>query len=86
MLTEQQWLEIFADNLRSLMNESNMSQRELSRISGVSEAAISKYLNAKCMPSVNALANIAYAFPCASLEDFLVFSDDRIELRPSRRW
>ena len=86
MLTEQEWLEIFAANLRSLMDESNMSQRELSRISGVSESALSKYLNAKSMPSVNALVNIAYAFPCAGFEDLLVFSDDRIELRPSRRW
>lgn len=86
MLTEQAWLEILAGNIKSLMAESNMSQRELSEISGVSESAISKYLSAKCMPSVNALVNIAYAFPCANLEDFLVFSDDRIELRPSRRW
>ena len=86
MISEQRWMDIFAGNLKSLMAETNMSQRELSRLSGVSESALSKYLSAKCMPSLNALINIAYVFPCANLSDLLVLDDDQIEFKPSRRW
>lgn len=84
-MSEVEWMNIFAGNLRSLMEESRMTQRELSRRTGISEGTISRYLNAQCMPSVNALVNIAYEFPLASINDLLCF-DDRMELKPSRRW
>lgn len=85
MMTEYEWLDTFAGNLRSIMDECCMSQRELSRQTGISEGNISRYLNRQCMPSVNALINIAYVFPCADIGDLLCF-DDRVEMRPSRRW
>lgn len=85
MLSEYEWMQIFAGNLKSLMEESNMSQRDLAKQTGISESAISKYLSCKCMPSANALINIAYVFPCADFGDLLVFSDDRIEMKPQRR-
>lgn len=84
-MSEFEWLKIFAGNLKSLMEESHMSQRELARQSGLTESQISKYLNCQCMPSVHALVNIAYVFPMASLDDLVCF-DDRLEPRPSRRW
>lgn len=84
MMSEIQWMNIFAGNLRSLLEENRMSQRDLARATGISEATISRYLKAQCMPSVNALVNIANEFPCADLEDLLYFGD-QLELRPSRR-
>lgn len=84
-MSEVEWMETFAGNLRSLMEGSRMTQRELSRMTGISEGTISRYLNAQCMPSVNALVNIADAFPCADINDLLYFYKP-IEMKPSRRW
>lgn len=84
MMSEIEWMNIFADNLRSLMDEERMSQNELSRKTGISKGTISRYLNAQCMPSVNALVNIAHVFKGCEITDLLYFYDN-MELRPSRR-
>lgn len=84
MMTELEWMRIFAGNLQSLMNEERMSQNELSRRTGISQATISRYLNAQCMPSVNALVNITHVFRGVTINDILYFYD-KVELRPSRR-
>lgn len=85
VMSEVEWMKIFAGNLRSLMEESRMTQQELSRMTGISQGTISRYLNAQCMPSVNALVNIADAFPCADINDLLYFYKP-IEMKPSKRW
>ena len=84
-MTELEWMHIFAGNLKSLLDENRMTQRDLAEATGISKGMISRYLNEECMPSVNALVNIAHEFPCAEIGDLLYF-DDRIELKPSRRW
>lgn len=84
MMTELQWMRIFAGNLQSLMDEERMSQNELAKRTGISQATISRYLSARCMPSVNALINIAHVFKGVEITDLLYFYD-RIEMRPSRR-
>lgn len=84
MMTELEWMKIFAGNLQSLMDEERMSQNELSRRTGISQATISRYLNAQCMPSVNALVSIAHVFRGVTINDILYFYD-KVELRPSRR-
>ena len=84
MMSEMEWMDIFASNLRSLMDEERMSQNELARKTGISKGTISRYLNAQCMPSVNALVNIAHVFKGCDITDLLYFYDN-MELRPSRR-
>ena len=79
-MSEYQWMETFSNNLRTLMAESGMTQRELAEESGLSEVNISRYLNKKRMPSVAALASIAHVFPCADIYDLLYFQD-RVETR-----
>lgn len=71
-MTEIKWLEMFSDNLYSLLLESNMSQRELADLSGLSEATISNYLNSRQMPGVKAIINIANALEC-STDDLIYF-------------
>ena len=83
-MSEVEWMDIFAANLQSLMNEERMSQSELSRRTGISQGTISRYLNAQCMPSVNALVNIAHVFEGAEITDLLYFYKP-IELSQSRR-
>lgn len=85
MMSEVRWMDRFAHSLESLLKENDMSQRDLARATGISEGTISRYLSRKCMPSVNALVNIAYAFPMAQIDEILCFGE-RIEMKPSRRW
>ena len=46
---QQEWLNIFGDNLASILEEERMSQRELARLTGLSESTISKYINNLCV-------------------------------------
>lgn len=73
-MTEHEWLDIFGENLVSLMRDWNMSQSELSQRSGVSQSSISAYINKRKMPGVKALINIADVFDI-SLDDFMNFGD-----------
>jgi transcriptional regulator with XRE-family HTH domain len=63
-MSEKEWLDIFADNLRDLMDEIGMSQKQLARDTGITQATISRYLSKKQMPSVKAIVNIVYALDC----------------------
>lgn len=83
MMSELEWMDIFGDNLKSLLEEQWMSQQELADATGISKSTISKYIHKQCMPSVAALVNIAYALNC-EIDDILYFGD-RLEFRPSRR-
>ena len=84
-MSEVEWMDIFAANLQSLMDEERMSQNELARKTGISQGTISRYLNRQCMPSVPALVNIAHVFRGVEITDLLYFYKP-MEMRPSRRW
>ena len=71
---EQEWLDIFSGNLRDMLKEANMEQKELAYDAGISEAAISAYLNGRKMPGVRALVNIAYALDC-DFNDLMDFGE-----------
>jgi transcriptional regulator with XRE-family HTH domain len=73
-MTETEWLNIFGDNLRDLMLDANMTQRELADDTDLSESAISQYLNKRRVPTVRAIINIAYSLDC-SVEELIDFGD-----------
>ena len=73
-MTEQEWREQFAENLRLRMEEFGYSQRDLADDVGISESAISRYLAGQQVPKVTALLNIAYALDC-SLDDLADFQE-----------
>ena len=60
-MRQQEWLDIFGDNLASILEEEQISQKELSRLTGLSESTISRYINKLQMPNVRAIINISYA-------------------------
>lgn len=60
-MSEQEWLEIFGDNLPSILEEYGLSQRDLADEIGVSESTISKYIHKKQIPSIKAIVNMVYA-------------------------
>lgn len=76
-MSEVEWLDIFGDNLRDLMEEKGYSQRDLADATGLSESAISMYLNKQRIPNVRAIINISYEF--AISPDELFDFGDRID-------
>ena len=73
-MNQQEWLNIFGDNLVSILEEEQISQKELSRLTGLSESTISRYINKLQMPTVRAIINISYALDW-SFEDMLNYGD-----------
>ena len=51
-MSELDWLDIFAGNLRDMLIDANMSQRELADASGLAESTISSYINKQKIPSL----------------------------------
>lgn len=60
-MTESEWMLGFAKRLDQKMKEERITQKELSMLTGISEAAISNYLTAKQMPRLFAAMKIAEA-------------------------
>lgn len=76
-MTEFEWLDIFGDNLQSLMQERGYTQRDLAFETDLSEAAISSYVNKRKLPGIKAIINIAYVLDL-DFEDLIDFGE-RIE-------
>ena len=73
-MTEVEWLDIFGDNLKSMLEHANMTQMELAEYSGLSKAAISRYINKERIPSLRAIINISYALEC-DVGELIDFND-----------
>lgn len=54
----------FGEQLRFLLKERDMTQKELAYSMGVSKQIISAYVTGERMPSVEHLINIAYVLGC----------------------
>lgn len=78
MMSEMQWLKIFADNLVYLLEQNRMSQNELARLTGIDQGSISRYASARQLPGPRAIVNIALALGLTV--DELVNFDDMIGL------
>lgn len=74
MMSEQEWLNCFGDNLKILLKDAGMSQNELAEESGLSKGTISQYINKQKMPGAKALVNISYALDC-TLDDLMDFEE-----------
>lgn len=73
-MSEKEWLREFGDNLRDIMKEKNLTQRELAKMTHLAPSTISKYLNEGLMPNAKAIVNLSYALDC-SFEDLIDFFD-----------
>ncbi|HBB05498.1 MAG TPA: XRE family transcriptional regulator [Firmicutes bacterium] len=47
--------------IKMLMEEKNMSQKELARLAGITEASMSKYISGTRTPRIDVIANISRA-------------------------
>lgn len=71
-MSELEWLREFSINLRRMMWDARMTQRELADLSGLSESCISRYLNGTHAPSYKAIINLSYVFGC-NTDDLIDF-------------
>lgn len=55
----------FAKNLKKAMEERNMSQAELSALTGIGKSSISQYLSGKNEPNQKRIEKIAEALECS---------------------
>ena len=64
-MTEAQFIREFANNLQGELEYSYTSQKELSEMTGITESAISRYVNGERMPSLKNVIKIARALECS---------------------
>lgn len=72
-MSELDVIDIFADNLRDLMKEVGITQRELAREINVNESTISKYLSKQIMPSFRNFMNICYVLDCEPTDLYIPY-------------
>lgn len=63
-MSEVEFIDVFADNLRDIMQEVGITQSELADESGVSRATINRYLAKQRLPTLKALINICDVLDC----------------------
>lgn len=63
-MSEVELIDIFADNLRDIMQEVGITQSELADESGLSRATINRYLAKQRLPTLKALINICDVLDC----------------------
>ncbi len=73
---------MFAENLKSVMKQRQMSQQELAARIGRGKSSVSQYLSGKNIPKVSVQQQIADALDCTV--EFLNGGTNRIELDESR--
>lgn len=76
-MTELQLMRRIGNNIKDMLEDAWMSQKELAEAICVSESTISCYIKAERMPSIKNLINIAFVLDC-ELTD-LVDVHDEIE-------
>lgn len=75
-MTEQKWREEFGKRLLRLKYQAGkMSGRKLAEVSGISDDAISRYINGTRTPSAYNLVRLAKALNC-SLDELLPIDKD----------
>lgn len=55
-------MSVFQERVKDLMVTNNINQKELSKLSGISEASLSRYIKGVSTPRLDILVNIANVF------------------------
>lgn len=74
-MTETQWLDVFGDNLKSLLQDRGMTQSDLANAIGTDARTINRYISKQRIPTIKNLINIAYALDC-TLDELTDFGDN----------
>lgn len=77
-MTEYTLMKEIGGNIRYMMEDANMNQKELAKASGLTESAISHYVNGERIPTIVSLLRLAYAL-CCEITDLVMWDGDYIE-------
>lgn len=71
-MSEQQWLDEFADNLRDKITEYGCTQKEFAEDCELAESTVSRYVRGMAVPTIFALVNMSHVLGCSidELADF----------------
>lgn len=69
-MTDRQMLAEFGENLEYMLNDRQMSQKELADKIGVGEPTVSHYIKGRRMPTLATILNIMLALDC-DLDDLI---------------
>lgn len=75
-MTEVEFMTKIGNNIKDVLEDSWMTQKELSEETGLSESTISCYIRGTRMPSIKNIVNISLALDCDLTE--LIEIKDRI--------
>lgn len=73
-MTYREWMHCFSQNLCAMMYEARVDVKDLAEMSGLSKAAISRYIHEAQMPTLRSIINIAYALQ-VDFEDLIDFGE-----------
>ena len=73
-MSEQEWINIFGDNLVDILKEKGMTQRELAKAMNVEEGTISSYVHKNKMISTKNLVNMSHVLGVV-VDDLAYFGD-----------
>lgn len=68
LVTEKEWKDEFARKLKRRMSAKNITQKELSEMTGITQPALSNYFRGKTAPSGYNISKIARALKCSVSE------------------
>lgn len=70
-MTEQEWMDIFGDNLRDILVEYGYTQEDFADVIGSTRSTINRYLNKQQMPSLKNAINMSLELGISMDELFL---------------
>ena len=73
-MSELEWIDIFSNNLKDIINEANMTEAELACEIGVDRSTINNYIHKKRIPTIKSVINISYALDC-DIKDLIDFGE-----------
>ena len=71
----------WSDKVKELMTIKNINQKELSRLSGITEASVSRYLTGERTPRMDIIINFAKALGVSV--EYLLDEDEKIQKKHS---
>lgn len=75
MMSETEWLRNFSEALKERLEYANMTQKELAEATGLSEGAISGYVNGTKIPKATSIVKIFYELNLDTFDEILDFGD-----------
>lgn len=58
-MTEQEWMDVFGDNLRDILVEYGYTQEDFADVIGSTRSTVNRYLNKQQMPSLKNAINMS---------------------------